>query len=54
MKYTLLSIIAYAGLALTIVPSLLVFSGSMAFETHKQWMLAGFVMWFAGAYWRRK
>lgn len=45
----LLKAISYAGLALTILPSLLVLSGSMDLERHYTWTLAGTVIWFLTA-----
>jgi hypothetical protein len=42
-------IISFLGLALTIVPSLLVFSGTIGKQTHFTLMAVGLVMWFATA-----
>ena len=47
---TILKIISFIGLALTIVPSLLVFGGVIEMSFHKQLMAVGMVLWFAGAY----
>ena len=46
---TFLKILSYGGLALTILPSLLVLTGRMEFENHYQWTLAGTILWFATA-----
>ncbi|MBD3374122.1 hypothetical protein GF406_03725 [candidate division KSB1 bacterium] len=43
---TLLKIISYAGLALTVTPSFLVFLGTIDLSTHKTLMLVGTLMWF--------
>ncbi len=48
MKLTL-KILSAAGLGLTIVPSILVFSGVITWQTHASLMLAGMVVWFATA-----
>lgn len=45
----LLKIISFTGLALTILPSVLVFSGVIAMRTHYLLMAVGFVLWFASA-----
>ena len=42
-----LKIVSWLGLVLTLVPSLLVFSGSLDFPTYKMLMLVGTVLWFA-------
>ena len=47
---TILKIISFIGLALTIVPSLLVLGGIIQPSLHKQLMAVGMVLWFAGAY----
>lgn len=47
--------ISIAGLALTIIPSVLVFAQDMTMETHKQYMLAGMLMWFCTApFWMKE
>ncbi|MDQ8197666.1 hypothetical protein QEH56_05870 [Pelagicoccus enzymogenes] len=46
---SVLKLISYLGLALSVVPSLLVFSGSMEFENHYNYMSVGMVLWFASA-----
>lgn len=51
----LLIILSMVGLALTIVPSVLVFTQALAMETHKQWMLVGMLLWFFTApYWMKE
>jgi hypothetical protein len=42
-------IVAIAGLLLTLMPSLLVFSGRMPFESNKTWMTVGMLLWFVAA-----
>lgn len=44
-----LKLLSYLGLALTVVPSFLVFYGKIPFEQHTTWMLAGTVLWFVAA-----
>jgi hypothetical protein len=46
---TLLKVISYIGLALTIVPSILVFNGVITKQTHFTIMTVGMVLWFATA-----
>ena len=41
-------IIAWAGLALTIIPSILVLAGQLDFELNKTYMLIGTILWFGG------
>jgi len=43
MIFGLLSVI---GLALTIVPSLFVFTGALNITVHRQFMFAGMALWF--------
>ena len=45
----ILKIISFAGLALTIVPSILVFKGVIAMKTNYMLMTIGFILWFASA-----
>lgn len=45
----LLKVCSALGLALTIIPSILVFKGTIAIETHYQLMIAGMVLWFGSA-----
>jgi len=42
-------VLSIAGLALTVVPSLLVFAGSLPWRTHATLMLIGAAAWFATA-----
>lgn len=54
MKIVLI-LISVAGLGLTIVPSVLVFTQDIAMETHKQLMLVGMLLWFFTApYWMKE
>ncbi len=46
----LLKIISFAGLGLTIIPSVLVLSGTIDMHWNKLLMSAGMVVWFAAAY----
>jgi hypothetical protein len=45
----LLRILSYIGLLLTVVPSVLVFAGSISLDLHKQLMAAGMLLWFLTA-----
>lgn len=45
----LLILLSLAGLALTIVPSVLVFHQQITLEDHKLYMTIGMVLWFATA-----
>lgn len=52
---TIASLIAMIALGLTVVPSLLVFSGTIDIELHKTLMLIGCILWFIAApVWFRK
>ncbi|MEQ8707184.1 MAG: hypothetical protein RIC19_24845 [Phaeodactylibacter sp.] len=54
MKHILIPIVAIAGLGLTLVPALLVFSNQMEASLQKQLMALGMVLWFvAGPLWMR-
>ena len=44
---TFLKSVSYLGLALSIVPSLLVFAGRLSMETNLNLMAVGMVLWFA-------
>lgn len=46
---SLIKIVSYIGLALTIVPSILVFTGNSTLESNKLLMLIGTVIWFISA-----
>jgi hypothetical protein len=51
----LLQLLSFIGLALTIVPAVLVFTGHLAFETNQTLMLIGMVLWFgATPFWMGK
>ncbi len=41
--------ISIIGLLLTIIPSFLVFNGTLTLESHKLYMTVGMVLWFATA-----
>ena len=41
--------VSFAGLILVLLPAVLTFSGQMAFDTAKAWMMAGTIVWFATA-----
>jgi hypothetical protein len=43
----LLKLISLTGLALTVVPSMLVFTESISFDMHTNLMVVGMVLWFA-------
>jgi len=45
----LLMVASYIGLGLTLIPSFLVFSGSITLESNKALMLLGTIVWFAAA-----
>ena len=52
---TLMSIVAVAALGLTLIPSILVFRGSIDLALHKHLMTAGTLLWFVSApIWFRK
>lgn len=51
MKKSMLTGLAVGALALTLIPSLLVFAGMISMDTHKQLMLLGFLLWFGVAPW---
>lgn len=52
---TLLIILSFCGLALTVIPSMLVFGGFISFDDNKTLMLAGTVLWFLTApFWLKK
>ena len=48
MKY-LLVVLSVLGLVLTIVPALLVFSGTLSLEQHKVYMIIGTLCWLGTA-----
>jgi len=45
----LLVLISISGLCLTVIPSLAVLNGNLAWETHSSLMVLGMVLWFASA-----
>ena len=52
---TILKIISFIGLILTLVPSFIVFSGAMTLDMHKWLMLLGTLVWFVTApFWMNK
>jgi hypothetical protein len=44
-----LQLISFLGLALTVVPAFLVFTGTIAWAAHARLMLLGMVLWFITA-----
>lgn len=51
----LLKLISLVGLILTLLPSFLVFSGTITFETHKILAIIGTVLWMGTApFWINK
>ncbi|MCO6487614.1 MAG: hypothetical protein J5I98_04305 [Phaeodactylibacter sp.] len=55
MKRIILGILAVSGLALTLIPSMLVFAGAISTPTNKAMMAAGTLLWFATApFWIRR
>lgn len=51
----LLQLVSVLGLGLTVVPALLVFTGTLAWEQHTWLMLVGVVLWFGSApFWMGK
>ena len=52
---TILKIISFIGLILTVVPSFMVFNGSITLDMHKWLMLIGTLVWFiATPFWMNK
>lgn len=52
---TLLKVVSYIGLALTVIPAFLVASGILTLDTHKTLMVIGMVLWFAASpFWMDK
>lgn len=45
----ILRIISYIGLALSIVPALLVFTGTISLNAYYNLMIVGMVLWFGAA-----
>ena len=51
----MLKISSFIGLALTIFPALLVFSGVLVLDSYKTLMLIGTLQWFGSApFWMKK
>ncbi len=51
----LLKIVSLAGLALTVVPSFLVFSDTISFDMHTNMMFFGMLLWFFTApFWMKE
>ncbi len=46
---TLLKILSYTGLALTVVPAVLVLAGIISWRAHAVLMLVGAALWFSTA-----
>lgn len=52
---SMLKVVSALGLALTIVPSLLLFIGAISWNRHAGLMALGMVLWFASApFWMKK
>ncbi|MBX3426867.1 MAG: hypothetical protein KF688_14400 [Pirellulales bacterium] len=47
--HALLKLVSYAGLALTIVPSVLVYRGAIEMDMHYKIMIVGMLLWFGSA-----
>lgn len=45
----LLKVLSFAGLALTVVPSILVFNQSISWNMHANLMIVGTLLWFITA-----
>lgn len=45
----ILKVFSYVGLALSLIPGLLVFAGRIELETSKNILIAGMLMWFLTA-----
>jgi hypothetical protein len=50
LSKTIAYIIGGLGLALTIVPALMVFAGTLTPDQHKSLMALGMVLWFGAAF----
>lgn len=46
---SLIKFISYTGLGLTLIPSFLVFTGNISFDSSKILMFIGTIIWFASA-----
>jgi len=49
IKTTLIWILGALGLALTLLPSVFVFTGAIPLSQHKTFMAIGMILWFAAA-----
>jgi hypothetical protein len=47
----ILNVVAAVGLLLTILPSFLVATGQLEWQTHANLMTAGMIVWFVAAAW---
>ncbi|MBN1780534.1 hypothetical protein JW948_05360 [bacterium] len=55
MLKSLLKVVSYAGLFLTLIPSILVFADRVDLNTNKSFMLLGTVLWFGSSpFWMNK
>lgn len=45
----LIKFISYVGLGLTLIPSFLVFTGSISLDSAKMFMFVGTIIWFVSA-----
>lgn len=51
----LLKLISFTGLALTVLPSILVFKDVISFEHHTLLMFIGMILWFASSpFWMKE
>lgn len=51
----ILQIVSFAGLVLSVVPAILMFTGALSKEVYLHLMTAGMVLWFSTAvFWIRK
>ncbi len=46
---SLIKIISYISLGLTLIPSFLVFTGNISFDSNKMLMFIGTIIWFISA-----
>jgi len=52
---SVLKLISFVGLALTLFPAFLVFSGVMTWDRYATWMLVGTLLWFLSApFWMKQ
>ncbi len=51
----LLKLLSFTGLALTVVPSVLVFNDVLAFDMHTTLMAVGMILWFGSSpFWMKE